>query len=60
MTIKKCQFSGCKCEAKYAARKLFGKGDTLLVCEKHKPDADKRPASLRHLPFCYDVSPIVA
>lgn len=56
--MRKCSFGGCKCEAKYVARKLWGKGGTLLVCEKHKPDANMRPASLRHLPFFYEISAI--
>lgn len=58
MKAVKCDFGGCKCAAKWTARKLFGKGDVLKVCEKHKPDANNRPASIRHLPFCYDVQPL--
>jgi hypothetical protein len=58
MVTTKCDFGGCKCAAKWIARKLFGDGGTLRVCEKHKPDPDKRPASLRHLPFFYEVSAI--
>ncbi len=58
MTGKKCDFGGCKHEAKWNARKLFGKGDTLHTCDQHKPDASKRPPSLRRLPFFYEVTPI--
>lgn len=60
MTATKCDFTGCKCEAKWTARKLFGDGGTLRVCEEHRPDAQKRPASPRSLPFFYVVRPIGA
>jgi hypothetical protein len=53
-----CEVKGCKHEAHWAARKLFGKGETLHVCDEHKPDASRRPEALRHLPFFYDVQPI--
>ncbi len=52
----KCSFSGCKRQAKWSARKLFGKRDVLYTCDEHKPDASKRPASLRHLPMFYSVT----
>ncbi len=52
----KCSFTGCKCRAKWSVRKLFGKCDTLYTCDEHKPDAGKRPPSLRHLPFFYTVT----
>ncbi len=52
----KCSFSGCRCEAKWSARKLFGKRDVLVTCDEHKPDASKRPPSLRHLPMFYVVT----
>jgi hypothetical protein len=56
----KCEFTGCKHEARWAAHKLFGKGGYIRTCDEHKPDAEKRPASLRHLPFFYRVEPIAA
>jgi hypothetical protein len=56
----KCEFAGCKCEAKWAAVKLFGDRKTLHVCDEHKPDAAKRKESLKHLPFFYEVRPIAA
>jgi hypothetical protein len=54
----KCEFSGCKKEARWDARKLWGKGGSIRVCDEHKPDAEKRPESLRKLPSFYDVRPI--
>ena len=51
----KCSFTGCKREARWECRKLWGGGGTLHTCDAHKPDAAKRPESLRHLPFFYDV-----
>jgi hypothetical protein len=54
----KCEFGGCKNEAKWECRKLWGKGGTLCTCDRHKPDASKRPESMRHLPSFYDVKPI--
>ncbi len=54
----KCELSGCKHEAKWAAHKLWGKGGTILTCDEHKPDASKRPESLKKLPFAYRVEPI--
>jgi hypothetical protein len=57
-TTIKCDFSGCKCQARWIARKLFGNGGELKVCEKHRPDASKRPESMRHLPFFYEVRPL--
>ncbi len=56
--MTKCDFTGCKHAARWLATKLFGKGDTLRVCDKHKPDAANRPASLRHLPFFYRIAPL--
>lgn len=53
-----CEVTGCKHEAKWEARKLFGKGGVIQVCDEHKPDASKRPESLKHLPFTYEVKPI--
>jgi hypothetical protein len=58
----KCEFTGCKHQAKWACRKLWiqtgaPKG-VIHTCDKHKPDAEKRPESLRHLPFFYDVQPM--
>jgi len=53
-----CEVKGCNRDAKWDARKLWGKGGSLNICDEHKPDADKRPESLRHLPFFYDVQPI--
>ena len=55
---QKCEFTGCKNRPRWSARKLFGKGGTICVCDAHKPDASKRPASLRHLPFFYEVKPL--
>jgi hypothetical protein len=57
-TARKCEVTGCKHEALWAATKLFGKGGVIRTCDEHKPDADKRPESLRHLPFFYKVEPI--
>lgn len=54
----KCDVKGCKHEARWSAVKLFGDRTTLRVCDEHKPDAEKRPPSLRHLPFFYVVEPI--
>jgi hypothetical protein len=53
----KCEFTGCKREVKWACRKLFGKGGTIHTCDQHKPDPEKRPERLRHLPFFYEVKP---
>lgn len=58
MPAHKCEFTGCKHPAHWEARKLFGKGGAIFVCDRHKPDANKRPESLRHLPFFYDVKPV--
>lgn len=54
----KCDFTGCKHEAKWQAVKLFGDRKTLHVCDQHKPDASKRPASLKNVPMFYDVQPL--
>jgi hypothetical protein len=54
----KCEFTGCKCEAKWRAEKLFGKGGAICTCDKHKPDASKRSEKTRNLPFFYKVTPI--
>jgi hypothetical protein len=60
----KCEFVGCKREAKWACRKLWDvvgrAGNTLHTCDEHKPDPDKRSEKLKHLPFFYDVQPIWA
>jgi hypothetical protein len=53
---RQCGFSGCKDKAVWSCRKLWGEGGTLLTCDAHKPDPKTRPASLRHLPFFYEVS----
>lgn len=53
-----CGFSGCKKPAKWACRQLWGKGGTLHTCDEHKPDPGKRPESLKHLPFFYEVKPL--
>jgi hypothetical protein len=58
MSAIKCDFTGCRCEARWEARKLFGKGGSLKVCDEHKPDRAKRPESQQNLPFFYDVQPI--
>ena len=58
----KCDFCGCRKAAAWRCRKLWdaarGKDQTLFTCDAHKPDPEKRPASLRHLPFFYDVRPL--
>lgn len=54
----KCEFSGCKHPAKWAAAKLWGKGGTIYVCDEHKPDASKRPEKMKKLPFTYSIKPI--
>lgn len=54
----RCEFVGCKHEAKWAAHKLWGKGGTLHTCDKHKPGQRPRPESLKHLPVFYRVEPI--
>ncbi|HYE20946.1 MAG TPA: hypothetical protein VEA69_21045 [Tepidisphaeraceae bacterium] len=54
----KCGFSGCKKPAVWECRKLWGKGGVLFTCDQHKPDASKRPESLRHLPFFYEIKPL--
>lgn len=54
----KCEFTGCKHEAKWQAVKLFGDRKTLHVCDQHKPDASKRPASLKNVPMYYEVRSI--
>lgn len=53
-----CEVRGCKATATWNAAKLFGDRATLHVCDEHKPDAAKRPASLRNLPFFYEVTAI--
>lgn len=58
MSKCKCHFIGCRKQASWAARKLFGDRTTLLVCDEHKPDANKRAAGARKLPMFYDVTPI--
>lgn len=55
---RKCYFTGCKHAATWAATKLFGKRDTIHVCDQHKPDVNNRPERQRSLPFFYDVQPI--
>jgi hypothetical protein len=54
----KCEFGGCKQEARWECRKLFGTGGTIRTCDAHKPDPNSRPAALRHLPFFYEVKGI--
>lgn len=54
----KCNFTGCKQPAKWECKQLWGKGGALLTCDEHKPDPAKRPESLKHLPFFYDVKPL--
>jgi hypothetical protein len=54
----RCGVAGCKRPARWSCRKLWGKGGVLLACDEHRPDASKRPPSLRHLPFFYDVQPV--
>jgi hypothetical protein len=54
----RCEFKGCKHEARWTARKLWGKGGEIRTCDAHRPDPDKRSESLRHLPFFYRVEPI--
>jgi hypothetical protein len=56
--MKTCEFSGCKNEARWSCRKLFGKGDTICTCDEHKPDPAKRPESLKNAPFFYEVRPL--
>ena len=58
MAKQKCEFSGCKCEARWIATRTYGGRGSIRVCDEHKPDPDKRPESLRHLPFFYKVEPI--
>jgi hypothetical protein len=58
MCKTKCEFGGCEQEARWVARKLWGKGGQLVTCDEHKPDAEKRAPSLRHLPFFYEVKPL--
>lgn len=53
-----CEFTGCTHAARWEARKRFGDGATLHVCDTHKPDEAKRPESLRRLPLFYDVTPL--
>jgi hypothetical protein len=55
---KKCEFSGCKCLARWSARRLWGKGGVLLVCDAHKPDVNRRPKALQYLPLFYEVKPL--
>lgn len=52
-----CEFSGCKKPAQWECRKLFGDKSTIRTCDDHKPDANKRPARLKNLPFFYEVKP---
>lgn len=41
----KCQYGGCKCEAKMILSTLWGKTDgTLNVCDNHTPDWAKGKA----------------
>ena len=58
----KCEFSGCKQPPKWECRKLWGQTNqpkgVILTCDEHKPDPEKRPANLKHLPFFYDVRPL--
>jgi restriction endonuclease Mrr len=56
----RCEVAGCKNEQKWAAYKLW-KGHSvsvIYVCDEHKPDPEKRPESLRHLPSFYRVEPL--
>jgi hypothetical protein len=54
----KCGFSGCKANAAFECRKLWGNGGVLFTCVNHKPGSVRRPESLKKLPFFYDVRPI--
>lgn len=54
-----CGLKGCRNHAVWAAVKLFGDRKALLCCDRCKPDRAKRPESQRHLPFFYDVRPLV-
>jgi hypothetical protein len=54
----RCDVKGCKHEARWTAVKLFGDRATLRLCDGCRPDVQKRPESLRKLPFFYRVEPI--
>ncbi len=54
----KCFVIGCKNPARWTSQKLYGDGATNLVCDECKPDMAKRPESLRHFPFFYEVRPL--
>jgi hypothetical protein len=54
----RCEVKGCKADARWTARKLWGTGGSLAVCDEHRPDPANRPDSLKHLPFFYEVAPI--
>jgi hypothetical protein len=58
MKTIKCFSTGCKNPAKYKVTKLFGDKGTFHNCENCKPDINKRPESIRHLPFFYNVQAI--
>ncbi len=52
---KRCEFSGCKYEARWLATKLWGKGGTIRTCDDHRPGSLDRPETLRNLPVFYRV-----
>lgn len=54
----RCEVTGCKHEARWAAHKLFGKGGTIRVCDEHRPGSSKSRHSLGHATPFYDVRPI--
>jgi hypothetical protein len=62
----KCDIKGCKHEAKWAARKLFGDGKVLHTCDGCKPDTAKLGERVRKAMeergikprLWYDVQPI--
>lgn len=55
MIKMKCGFVNCKCPAVYVITQTVGKKQSLPVCENHKPDVNKRPPSLRHIPLFFDI-----
>lgn len=50
----KCEFGGCKHEARWIARKLWGKGGEIRTCDEHKPGAKAKPGQR----IFYDVKPV--
>ena len=60
----KCNFySGCKCEAAWVVKHLFGKRVERLACDKHKPGQAKRSEAvekaMKSLPAFYECVPVV-